>query len=228
MSQRCWRLSPSDFAFLWEECPRCFYLKIARGYPRPAPSPTAAPLDAQIKAGCEGRRTETLAPEMPAGVFEIGERAIESQPLDVHLPDAVLRCQIHGRLDTVVRLDDGGYAIVDFRTGAHGAESRARLASLELHACARALEHPASGATALGPITRLGLLVFEPEKFTREAGGLGALTGGLSWIEIPRDDRALFGFLAEALAVLERPDPPGGMPLCAWCVYRDAGRRTGL
>jgi hypothetical protein len=38
----------------------------------------------------------------------------------------------------------------------------------------------------------------------------------------------LFGFLAEVLSVLERPEPPGGAPLCDWCVYRDASRRTGL
>jgi hypothetical protein len=42
-----------------------------------------------------------------------------------------------------------------------------------------------------------------------------------------RDDSSFYGFLAEALSLLERPEPPGGTPLCAWCVYRDASRRTG-
>ena len=30
-----WKLSPSDFVFLYEECKRCFYLKVARDYQRP-------------------------------------------------------------------------------------------------------------------------------------------------------------------------------------------------
>jgi len=30
-----YKLSPSDFAFLWEECKRCFYLKVVRGFARP-------------------------------------------------------------------------------------------------------------------------------------------------------------------------------------------------
>jgi hypothetical protein len=30
-----WKLSPSDFAFLWEECQRCFYLKVVRQFYRP-------------------------------------------------------------------------------------------------------------------------------------------------------------------------------------------------
>ena len=229
VSGRCWKLNPTDLAFLWEECPRCLYLKIARDFPRPGPSGPAAMtrIDEQMKACCDGRRTETLAANMPAGVFEFGERQVESQPVDVHLPDAVYRCVIRGRLDTVVRLDDGGYAVVDVKAGERRDELLPFLAR-QLRAYAYSLEHPAPGAIALSPVTRLGLLVFEPEKFGREAGGLGALSGGLSWIEIPRDDGQLFGLLAEVLSMLERPEPPGGAPLCAWCVYRDASRRTGL
>lgn len=225
MSSQFWTLSPSDFGSLWDDCPRCFYLHVARGFPRPAEPPGA--LDARLKASCDGRRTQSLAPEMPAGVFQTGERPVHSHAFDVHLPDAIHRCVIRGALDVVVKLDDGGYALVDLATEGDGAEpvvARGR----RLQACAYALEHPASDAAALGPVTRLGVLVFEPEKFAAEGGGTGALSGGLSWIEIPRDDRPLFGFLAEALSVLERPQPPGGVPLCPWCVYRDASRRTGL
>ena len=37
-----WKLSPSDFAFLYEECSRCVYLKVARDYQRPrGPFPNA-------------------------------------------------------------------------------------------------------------------------------------------------------------------------------------------
>jgi hypothetical protein len=139
----------------------------------------------------------------------------------------VHRCLIRGEIDALVRLDAGGYALIDLEAGSRRPDE-AQLDARQLHAAAYALEHPAPGAPALGPVTRLGLLVSEPEKFARETGGLGALTGGLSWIEVPRDDGVLFGFLAEILAVLERPEPPGGAPLCGWCVYRDASRRTGL
>jgi len=223
MSSHRWTLSPSDFTSLYDDCPRCFYLQVARGFPRPASPPLA--LEARLKASCDGRRTNTLAPEMPAGVFEIGERPVDSDTLDVHLPDAIHRCVIRGTLDVVVKLDDGGWALVDLVTSA----GEPLVASgRRLQACAYALEHPAAEAAALGPVTRLGVLVFEPEKFAAEAGGVGALTGGLSWIEIPRDDGRLFGFLAEALSVLERPQPPGGTPLCPWCVYRDVSRRTGF
>ena len=225
MSSRCWTLSPTDFAFLWDDCPRCFYLHVARGFPRPATA--AGELDARLKSACDGRRTETVAPEIPAGVFHVGEHRLDSEPLDVHLPDAIHRCVIRGALHVVVTLDDGGHAVVDVATRASDAEQMVARGR-RLQAWAYALEHPAPGVAALGPVTRLGVLAFEPEKFAAEAGGIGALGGALSWIEVPRDDSRLFGFLAEALSVLERPQPPGGTPLCPWCVYRDVSRRTGL
>ena len=223
MSSHRWTLSPTDFASLWDDCRRCFYLHVARGFPRPErPFPSLA---TRLKASCDGRRTETIAPEMPAGVMRVAERAVESHALDVHLPDAIHRCVIRGTLDTTVKLDDGGWALVDIAAETCSPE-RIAARGRRLQACAHALEHPAAAAV-LGPVTRLGILAFEPEKFAA-AGGVGALSGGLSWIEIPRDDGALYGFLAEVLSVLERPQPPGGAALCPWCVYRDASRRTGL
>jgi hypothetical protein len=225
MSPHHWTLSPSDFSSLWEECRRCFYLGIARGFPRPVAARTE--LDARVKAACDGRRTETIAPDMPAGVFEVGECRVDSDVLDVHLPDAILRCVIRGTLDLVVRLDDGGLALVDLASSAERAEEHAARGR-RLQACAYALEHAAPAAPILGPIARLGVLTLAPEKLAAGAAGAGALTFALSWTEVPRDDGRLFGFLAEALSVLERPEPPGGTPLCPWCVYRDVSRRTGL
>lgn len=229
MGSRCWTLSTAGTAFLWEECPRCFYLDVVRGFPRPRPGKPAEPsaIDELMKASWSGRRTETLTPEMPAGVVDYGERWVQSEPIDVHLPDTVRRCLLRGKPDTVVRLDEGGYALVDFKMGEARVE-RLDLYARQLHGHAYALEHPAPGATALGPIRRLGLLVFEPTRLSREATGIAALDGSLSWVEVPRDDHLLFGLLAEVLSVLERPEPPGGAPLCDWCVYRDASRRTGL
>jgi len=229
MSDECWTLHPSDFAFLWEECRRCFYLKVVSGFPRArAPMPRIfSVIDARMKAWVEGRRTETVVPGMPAGAFEHGERRVESAPLDVPVPDHVYRCRLRGALDALVRLDDGAWAVIDFKTAGRRDEHLARYAR-QLHAYAWALEQPAPGAFGVGPVRRLGLVVFEPEKFARDDGGAVGLAGGLAWLEVPRDDGAFLGFLSEVLSVLAQASPPGGAPMCPWCVYRDAGRRTGL
>ena len=224
MAGRCWALDASDFLQLWDDCQRCFYLKVARGFPRPraTPSPDSPVTPLTIDWHC--RHSDSLVADMPAGILELGELRAESEPIDVHLPDAVRHCRLLGKIDTVLRLNDGGHALVSVEVGKPLIEPAARL----LHAMASALEHAANGSSRLGPIRRLGILAFAPRTLAREAEGRAILTGSLRWIEVPRDDGAFFGFLAEVISVLDAPEPPGGAPMCQWCVYRDASRRTGL
>ena len=53
-----WKLSPSDFAFLWEECRRCFYLKVVSDFKRPStPMPKIfTTIDQLMKQRFAGRR----------------------------------------------------------------------------------------------------------------------------------------------------------------------------
>jgi hypothetical protein len=64
-------------------------------------------------------------------------------------------------------------------------------------------------ACRLSATTRLGLPVFEPGIFVhRETTGRFGLAGGISWVEITRDDERFLGFLRQVLEVLECPDVP--------------------
>jgi hypothetical protein len=54
-----------------------------------------------------------------------------------------------------------------------------------------------------------------------------SLKGGISWLEIPRNDKEFINFLKEVVGVLEQSNPPGGNPECEWCRYRDTSRRIG-
>jgi hypothetical protein len=116
--------------------------------------------------------------------------------------------------------------VVDFKT-APAKDEHILLYARQLHAYACALENLADGALCLKPISRLGLLVFEPNEFARRNGNC-LLSGGLQWIDVPRHDAAFLKFLGEVVQVLEQPEAPGGNPSCSWCGYRDASRRTGL
>jgi hypothetical protein len=213
-------LDPADFTSLWDACTRCFYLAIASGFPRPrADAPPATPMIDRIAAGLAGRRTETLAPGMPAGVLETGARKVQSAPIDVQVPEGILRCVLQGTLDFVVRGDDGAYTVVQLAVG-EPENADATATARRLHAYAHALERDDT-------VAGLGVLSFEADGVTAAPSAL-TLTGQLSWRPIARDESSFFGFLAEALTLLERPTPPPGTALCPWCVYRDASRRTGL
>ena len=111
-----WKLSPSDFAFLYEECKRCFYLKLARDYQRPrGPFPKIFTIiDGLMKDFCEGKRSEEISPELPPGVVMHGEKWVESEPIE--LPGRTSTCFVRGKFDTVVEFDDGSYGVIDFKT----------------------------------------------------------------------------------------------------------------
>lgn len=225
------KLSPSDFAFLWDECKRCFYLKVARGFPPPQqPFPRIfGIIDEQMKNWFGGRRSETMAPGVPAGVVRFGDGWVESTP--IRIKGRAATCYIRGIFDSVIELDGGGYAVIDFKT------TQVRKPNLEkygrqLHAYAQALENAAEGQTMLSPVRKLGLLVYEPDGFSQTDGdderGPGASLGGrLVWHEIARDEKMFQRFLGQVLDVIEAAEPPPPSPGCAMCKYRDGARRTG-
>ena len=226
MSPRDFKLSPSDFAFLWEECKRCFYLKVARGFARPPmPFPRVFhTIDAGMKEFFNGRRSETLAPGAPAGVVKFGDGWVESRA--VTFPGLAPACHIRGIFDAVIELDGGGFAVVDFKTTDLKSD-HAKKYSRQLHAYALALENPAPSAMALGPVRKLGLLIYAPASFRQEGPDSALLEGKLAWREIPRDDAGFRGFLESVVALLECADPPPADPECRMCRYRNDSRATG-
>lgn len=225
-NERNWKLSPSDFAFLWEDCKRCFYLKVAKEFHRPR---SIMPniftiIDSEMKKFYSNKRIEEIAEGVPPGIVKYGEKWVGSEPIEI--PGRSSRCFVSGKFDTVVKFDDGTYGVIDFKTSQRKS-GHVSLYSRQLHAYAHALENPAPGKLGLGPVSRLGLLIFEPSRYVQGKVNVG-LAGKLSWIEIPRNDALFLDFLSEVLGVLEMDSPPPANPDCDWCKYRGNSRSTGL
>ena len=215
-----WALSATDLTFLWDECRRCFYKKVALGQPRPrAPfSKVFSLIDRAMKAVYIGERAEGFVPGMAPGVIGGGDRWVKSAPIVP--PESNSACFIRGRVDVLVDCDDGTVAIVDFKTSEPGLAAVQQY-SRQLHAYALGLEHPARGPATT--VSALGLLCFEPDAF--EAGGArAALLGDLVWVEVERDDEAFFGFLTEVVSVLEHGEAPAAAADCPWCAWQADGR----
>ncbi|GAB4576181.1 MAG: hypothetical protein Kow0077_31390 [Anaerolineae bacterium] len=221
------KLSPSDFAFLWEECKRCFYLKHVHKFNRPGgPFPSIfGVIDREMRKHFMGRRTEEIAPELPSGTMTMGEKWVHSEP--IHLPGHTAALVLRGKLDAIVTFDDGTYGIIDFKTS-DIKSTHVQLYSRQLRAYAYALEHPEPGKLNLSPITRMGLLSFTPTDYTTDTTARSILSGRLKWHEIRQNDESFMAFLDEVLTVLELPEPPAPDPKCAWCKYREQSRQNGL
>lgn len=217
-----WALSPSDFAFLWNECPRCFYLKVARKQPRPrSPFPSVfGRIDRAMKDHYLGERVEAVAEGMLAGVIGGGDRWVKSAPLLISGGSST--CLIRGRVDVLIDCDDGTKGVIDFKTVDPKSDHLA-IYGRQLHAYAMALEHPAAGKPEI--VSSLGLLCFIPDFFDAKDGEAG-LFGPVQWIEVPRDDEGFERFLAEVVSVLEQDAPPPASPSCLWCRLRHGLRAS--
>ncbi len=217
------KLSPSDFAFLYQECKRCFYLKVRHQFPRPR---TGMPgifsvIDSKMKDRFMNSRTETATTELPPGKFALSGKWVQSVPIAFEgIEDT---CYIRGAFDTVIQFDDGSYGVIDFKTSAVKPSSKFIYAR-QLHAYAYSLEHAAPGKLELAPVSKLGLLVYEPTGFDHDGDGAATLGGTITWVEIKRDDIAFLKFLREVMTVLTLPDPPPPSEKCLFCQYREATR----
>lgn len=218
------KLSPSDLTFLWDECPRCFYLKVARNFSRPAaPFPKIfSRIDRLMKDHFSERSTGELSPDLPPGVIRFSDLRVASDL--IWLPGHAQPCYLKGVADSLIAFNDGSYGIIDFKTSqAH--PDHVAFYSRQLHAYAYALEHPAPGARGLQSIRRLGLFTVEPVLLEQTPEGKIAYLGEVTWAEIPKDEPGFLAFLEQVMTVLENPQPPQKDPDCKFCQYREDARK---
>lgn len=223
MPAKAWVLSPSYFTFLWEECKRCYYLKMVYGISRPS-VPMAkifTRIDDQMRRHFESKRTEQIIPQLPPGVLDTTEYFVQSEPL--RIPGSASTCAIRGKMDCVARFDDGSFAAIDFKTSEINA-SHIMLYERQLHAYAAALECAAPGKPSMKPVNRMGLLVFEPNSFDSTPTRQANLGGSLTWIEIKKEPDKFLHYLASVVSLLEQPAPPPPSMSCSHCKYLELGR----
>jgi len=210
------KLSPSDFTFLYEGCKRCYYLKVVHNISQPSiPLPAIfSKIAGLLKNHYDGKRTEELHAELPPGIVKYGEKHVKSEPM--RLAGHKATCFISGRFDIVVEFDDKTYGVIDFKTGSPKEEYDA-LYSRQLNAYAYTLEHPAPGALGLSPISKIGLLYFYPSKITQPSIEWLSYDAEIRWIEIEKDNERFLNFIEEVLNVIESPEPPSPSAGCQWC-----------
>lgn len=222
-----WKISPSDLTFLWDECKRCFYLKVRHNFKRPGlPFPKIFnTIDLLMKDIYLDNSTKKISEALPEGRTIMTGRWVTSEP--ILSSNGHNSCYIQGIFDTVVKFEDNTYGVVDFKTS-QAKEEHVEFYSRQLHAYAYALENPAPGKLSLKPITRMGLLFFEPQQM-RETPSLGLdLLGPTKWTECHIRQTQFLSFLQEILELLSQPEPPPANPDCAFCAYREASRNTAF
>ena len=215
MANPIW-ISPSDTTFLWNECRRCFQRKTKYGIRAPvAFPPVFRMLDKQQRTRFHNRPTSDLDASLPAGYLDCRDRPVRSIPLTISgAPAPVV---INGRVDALIRFDDGTFGVADFKVTDPGAHTEEHYWP-QLEAYAWAIErHNGSGDIA---VSALGLLCFTPDGIEDAPGGGGVFQRmRTTWIPVRRRPREFANMLREMAIVTRQSEPPRSGERCENCEF---------
>lgn len=218
---KTFKLSPSDFAFLWKECKRCYWLKHAMSIPRPY-TPMAKifnTIDGGMQSFFQDKVLSEIDPSLP-NIKVIGKN-LSCTSEAIPFEDLGAQVYVHGKTDGVGEdLDKKGFVIIDYKTSMPKPEHLLIYAA-QLHSYAFAFSKAAENANSFSPVTRMGLLVYEPKTF--DVQGVSAqLHGEITWTEIEMDKKWFKNMLHEVAELLMQPEPPDASENCSFCNYVDA------
>lgn len=211
-----YKLSPSDFAYLYEECKLCYCLKVKDGIYQPSmPMPGVfSAINTRLQGDLLGKNLKSISKDLPDGEVVKQEGWVESVPV----PGT--NVFIKGKYDILVKNNDGAHTLVDLKIS-QPAEDKIEKYKTQLGAYKFALENPTSGEPIR--ITKIGLLIFYPDTVTFE-NGTAMISFPPKWLEIPNDDAEFLSFTKEIDKLLSGP-LPGESEDCKWCKYRHIGEQ---
>ena len=209
-----YKLSPSDFAYLYEDCKLCYWLKIKQGI---MPPPSIFPgVFSSMNSLMQGQMVGHSLKEFGSGLPDIKvtkqEGWVKSEPI------AGTSVFVSGKYDLLCENGDGTFTVVDLKISKPEVDKIDKYKT-QLGAYKYALEHAAEGESI--KITKLALLIFYPEKVEFNADG-AIMDFPAKWFEIPIDDNSFVLFMGEIDRLLAGPAPKES-DTCGLCKYRHQG-----
>lgn len=213
-----YKLSPSDFAYLWEDCKYCYYNKIKNGVMLPSmPMPGVfSAINSRLQGNLVGKNLKTLSQALPDGQVINQEGWVES--IIVPGTDVFIK----GKYDLLVENPDGTHTLVDLKISQPG-EDKIEKYKTQLGAYKFALENPKNGQPL--NLTKLALLIFYPDKVAFENETV-LLDFPPKWLEVPIDDNHFIEFAKTVNALLTGVEPVGSAT-CKWCIYKNYFLQAG-
>lgn len=211
MSSQVYKLSPSDFAYLYAECKFCYYQKVKLGVSHSGPFPAMfGRINKLLQDSIMGMNLTDILPELPNGIITVQEGYMKS----VVIPGT--NVFLSGRFDILTKLTDGTYAIIDFKITSPDEEKMLKKYTSQLHAYKFALENPAEGEPI--KISKMGAVSINPDEMKLVKGKV-VFTTTPTWHPIEEDMESFHGFMKEISDVLNG-DLPRASATCELCIYR--------
>jgi hypothetical protein len=209
--------SPSEFAFGFEGCKRCYYDKKVNGIELKVPFPGIfSKFDSLQKNFYHGKSSKTLTDNLEEGEI-VGDfnKMLRSEVL-YDLKDRPFT--MSGKIDAYIKHKDS-FTIVDFKT-TKISENKIDAYATQLQSYALMMEKPKEGSLKLTPIKRLGIFCFEPSNISKADGYNCNIHMDTQWYDIPRDDKDLVGYITKIQDVLYSNETPESGSSCGICNFR--------
>lgn len=205
-----YKLSPSDFAYLWNDCKHCYYQKVKLGVVHYGIFPAMfGRINTLLQNSIMGKNLQEILPELPSGIIDVQEGFLRS----TLVPGT--KCYLSGRFDILTKLDDGSYGLIDFKITTPDEEKIQKYAS-QLHAYKFALENPATDKPI--NISKMGVISINPDEMKLENGKVVFSTTP-KYHDVQEDMESFHKLIGEIDKVLDGPLPESS-ETCSLCLYR--------
>ena len=212
---KIFNFSPSEFAFGYERCKRCYYdqkvnnIKVSLPFP-----PVFSKLDVLQKNFYHDKSSDLLGGKIAPGVIKTDYS--KTQKSKILEDNKGRKFQLKGRIDAYVKHKDN-FSIIDFKVTDID-EKKIDTYATQLLAYAIMFDQPDVGFLKLNPIKDLGIFCFEPDTIVDHQNTPNFKMKTQFYL-IERDDKKMFEFITMIIDMLEGENPTS-KEKCSICKVR--------
>ena len=216
-------LAPSELDYKPKKCPRCFYLeKNKKISPKDFPPPVFSRFDVVQQAYYKDKNTSDLTAQLPSGKI-LNKDELPGRVVSEILTDNKGRKFIlGGRPDIVIKFDQGGYGIIDFKT-TKISEDKSENYKHQLEAYAQIFSKPGSTKSKktpfLNPITHMGILQFDPSDIQSHNENNCDMRMNISFSSLKRDEEEFFKNITQIIDIISQSEIPDFTEDCNDCLF---------
>ena len=216
-------LAPSELDYKPKKCPRCFYLeKNKKISPKDFPPPVFSRFDVVQQAYYKDKNTSDLTAQLPSGKI-LNKDELPGRVVSEILTDNKGRKFIlGGRPDIVIKFDQGGYGIIDFKT-TKISEDKSENYKHQLEAYAQIFSKPGSTKSKktpfLNPITHMGILQFDPSDIQSHNENNCDMRMNISFSPLKRDEEEFFKNITQIIDIISQSEIPDFTEDCNDCLF---------
>ena len=213
---KIYTFSPSEFAFNYAGCKRCYYdqkvnnIKVSLSFPS-----IFSKLDILQKNFYHDKSSKVISNDMDPGTIKTDYAKLQKSKI---LEDNKGRkFQLKGKIDAYIKHKDS-YSIIDFKV-TDISEKKIETYTTQLLSYALMFTHPDEKSLKLYPINKLGIFCFEPDVMVdyQNAPNFKMST---KYYPIKRDDNKMINFITKVIDLLEGI-VPNSEEKCSVCEVRN-------